>query len=510
MASEGTQPVTSGVWPGEVEVVGSTVIPPDPQILEAIGLNYALEAAVADLVDNSIDAGAANVLIRFVRRGASLISLCVIDNGRGMDETELELAMSLGRRRNYEPSDLGHFGLGLKAASLGQAKSLTVISKSRKSSANGRRWLTESAKDAFACDVVRQAFATELLDRPWGSFPMHTGTLVLWDSVTSFPRTQDANSTKAFIAEIIPQLSNHLGLVFHRLLDEGRVVIEIDVEDVERNETGPPQLVTSIDPFGYVRSGRSDYPKILPIELGSQRVDLHCHIWTPRSQLPGFKVPRLARHQGQGFYFYRNNRLLQAGGWNGIFQPESKHQLARIAINTEQSLLGHFNMNPEKTQVRPSDEFVLAVQAASESGFDMKTYREDAARRLRASRTKPGTRQSVTPPGRGFAPAVRRAIASELEFKAGVQPIDIRWLPLTGNTFFQLDREKRVICLNSQYRWALIGEGGASLNDAPLLKALLFLMLNDLFEGEYLGAKEKDNVKLWNAILAAAVQVEAE
>lgn len=500
----------AGAWPDEVEVVDSTVIPPDPKIMEAIGLNYALEAAVADLVDNSIDAGAANVLIRFIQRGPKLVTLCVVDNGKGMNEEELEQAMALGRRRDYEPSDLGHFGLGLKAASLGQAKSLTVISRSSTSSANGRRWMMENARDGFECDVVGQNFAAELLDRAWGSFSIHTGTLVLWDNVETFPRSQDAKTTDAFIAETVPILRNHLGLVFHRLLDRRLVAIEIDVEDVDRDESGPPQSVTPIDPFGYVRSGRSDYPKILPVKLGSQCVDLHCHIWTPRSQLPGFKVPRLNSHQGQGFYFYRNNRLLQAGGWNGIFQPEGQHQLARIAIDIETSSSSHFNMNPEKTQIRPSDEFVQAIHSACRSGFDVETYREDAARRLKASRTKPGTRRSVVPPGRGFAPSVRQAIETELEFKAGMQPIDIRWYPLARENLFQLDLENHLILLNSRYRWTLIGERGASLNDAPLLKALLFLLLNNLFEGEYLGVKEKDNVKLWDAILTAAVKVQAE
>ena len=510
MASENALSHARDSWPDEVEVVDSTVIPPDPRIMEAIGLNYALEAAVADLVDNSIDAGATNVLIRFIQRGPRLVSLCVVDNGKGMNEEELQQAMALGRRRDYESSDLGHFGLGLKAASLGQAKSLTVISRSRSSSSNGRRWMLENARDGFECDVVGQNFAAELLGRTWGSFSIRTGTLVLWDNVATFPRSQDAKTTDAFLTDTVPLLANHLGLVFHRLLDQGLVTIEIDVEDVVRVESGPPQSVPSIDPFGYVRSGRSDYPKILPVELGSLCVNLHCHIWTPRSQLPGFRVPRLGNHQGQGFYFYRNNRLLQAGGWNGIFQPEGQHQLARIAIDIENSSSGHFNMNPEKTQIRPSDDFVQALHSACKRGFDIKTYREEAARRLKASRTKPGTRRSVVPPGRGFAPSVRQAIEAELEFKVGVQPIDIRWHSLTSENLFQLDRDNHVILLNSRYRWALIGERSASLNDAPLLKALLFLLLNNLFEGEYLGVKEKDNVRLWDAILTAAVKVQAE
>ena len=508
MASESTQPVTSGAWPGEVEVVGSTVIPPDPQILEAIGLNYALEAAIADLVDNSIDAGAANVLIRFVRRGARLISLCVIDNGRGMDETELELAMSLGRRRTYEPSDLGHFGLGLKAASLGQAKSLTVISKSRKSSANGRRWLTESAKDGFACDVVGRPFAAELLVRPWGSFQIRTGTLVLWDNVTAFPRSQDGKTTSVFIENTIPQLRNHLGLVFHRLLDDGRVMIEIDVEDVDRSETGAPQQVLPIDPFGYGKSGREDYPKHLRVEVDSQSLYLECHMWPPQSRSRGFKVPGSSGHKGQGFYFYRNDRLLQAGGWNGVYQSHSYYQLARVSIEIDHSLHKHMTMNPEKTQIRVSDAFVRAIETGDNQGFSINEYREDAAQRQRESRRQAGTRQKVIPPGRGFAPTVRQAIEAELDFIAGEDPIDIRWYDLRNDALFEIDKGQRAIALNRKYRWALIGDREATLNDAPLLKALLYLLVKDLFEGEYLGAKEKDNITLWQAILTEAAKKE--
>ena len=97
-------------WPDDLRFAGSTTIQPDPLIMGAIGLNYLLEAAIADLVDNSIDAGASSVLVRFIRRGSQLAGLCVVDDGRGMDEGRLRDAMALGKRREYEQSDLGHFG----------------------------------------------------------------------------------------------------------------------------------------------------------------------------------------------------------------------------------------------------------------------------------------------------------------------------------------------------------------------------------------------------------------
>ena len=509
MVSSGTPRSGRADWSDEVEIVGSTVVPPDPRIMDAIGLNYAIEAAVADLVDNSIDAGAANVLVRFVRRGPRLVSLCVVDNGRGMDETGLEQAMALGRRRDYEPGDLGHFGLGLKAASLGQARSLTVISRAPGSTACGRRWLAGSARDGFECDVVGREFSAMLLSRPWGALTLHTGTIVRWDGVTDFPGALDARTTNAYIERSIPRLRNHLGLVFHRLIADGTVMIDIDVEEPGIGETGPPQPVIAIDPFGYQRSGRPDYPRTLAARLDAGTVNLACHIWPPNSQLPGFRVPRSGDHQGQGLYFYRHDRLLQAGGWNGLVHPERSFQLARIAVDVGDGLAEHLSMNPEKTRIRASEAFIQAVESARCGEFDLKSHREDAVQRLRESRKPAGTRRRVIPPGRGLAPAVRRAIGEELEFVAGADPVDIRWHDFDDERFFDLDLDGREIRLNRRYRWAVTGDGGAALNDAPLLKAALYLLLNDLFQGEYLGPREKDNVELWGAILGAAARVEA-
>ncbi len=512
MASEERSVTRPGDWPDEVRVAGSKIVPPDPGIMEAIGLNYALEAAVADLVDNSIDAGATDVLVRFIRRGPRISSLCVADNGCGMDKTELEHAMTLGRRRDYDPDDLGHFGLGLKAASLGRAQSLTVVTRASGSLPWGMRWL-KGSNDEFACDVVQQDDVEMLLNRAWGPVSPRCGTVIRWDGVTEFPVAREATTTDHYIETIVPRLRNHLGLVFHRLIANGTASVTIDVEDTDAGETPSPQPVTAIDPFGYPKSGRPDYPRALAIQLDSGTVELRCHLWPPRSQRAEFKVPRTGDHQGQGFYFYRNDRLLQPGGWNGVIQPERRLQLARVEVDVDDRLAAHLQMNPEKTHVDASEAFIHAVEAAQSGEFNLRSYCEHASKRLRESRKKAGTRQPVVPPGRGFAPVVREAIGSELDFLPGAERIDIIWVDFNRLTdsgpFFRIDWDNRQIWLDKRYRWAVTGDRGTSLNDAPLLKAALYLLLNDLFEGEHLGARQKDNVKLWGTILAAAAKVES-
>ena len=511
MASDELPVPGSVEWPDELLTVGSTIVRPDPMIMGAIGLNYPLEAAIADLVDNSLDASASSVLVRFIRLGARLVSLCVVDNGHGMSKVQLEPAMALGKRRDYERSDLGHFGLGLKAASLGQARSLTVVSRADGAAPCGMRWLTENADRDFACDIVARDSAEMLFNRPWHPLALRTGTVVRWDGVTDFPAARDAYTTDRYIEQTIPRLRNHLGMVFHRLIAKDSVVITIDVEQPGSGGTGPPQRVAPIDPFGYVRSGRSGYPRGLPVNLESETVELECHIWQPRSSRPEFRLPHSdSRHWGQGFYFYRNDRLLQAGGWNGVVQPERTLQLARVAVDVDDHLKDHLSMNPEKTRIRASEAFVRAVETARAGGFDLRCYREDATETLRESRRPAGSRQPAVPPGRGFAPTVRHAIGNELEYLAGFEPIHIIWDDFEDEAFMDIDLAESLIRLNRRYRWAVTGDRGTSLNDAPLLKAALYLLLNDLFRGQFLGSREKDNVKLWGSILAAAARVESQ
>ena len=74
-----------------------------------------------------------------------------------------------------------------------------------------------------------------------------------------------------------------------------------------------------------------------------------------------------------------------------------------------------------------------------------------------------------------------------------------------SNDFFEIDRDNRTLWLNLKYRGEATGERH-SINDAPLLKALLYLLMEDVFKGEFLGARDKDNIELWQEILTAAAR----
>ena len=497
-----------------IEVAGAKPLPPDPRVMDALGLNHALETALADLVDNSIDAGADTVLIRFVRRGYQLLGLYVIDNGHGMDEATIDIAMTPGGSREYGENALGHFGVGLNAASLGQAASFTVVSRSAHSGAVGRRSTATAASKGFVCEILSCNSAEAIMSHDWGALQTRTGTIVRWDDVKCFPGSRDPDLVERFLETTLVRVRHHLGLVFHRFIERRDVQLMVDTFDLEVNAAGPPFIVESLDPFGYLKSGRPGYPRTLAVKVDEGELTLTCHIWPGRSQLANFNLPGRTPMSSQGLYFYRHDRLLQVGGWNSTSTSERDTQLARVAIDIPDHMLGLFRMNPEKTRVETGPVFSAAVDAtASLEGTADGSWHQflaDARETFKVSRKRKRERAKVVPPGRGFAPRVRKAVERELDFLPGEEQIEIRWVDFDGDAFFEVDRDSQSIWLNKAYRAAVIGDRNAGLNDAPLVKTLLYLLAENLFHGAFLGAKDRDNIELWSAILGAAAKAELE
>ncbi|HEY5977768.1 MAG TPA: ATP-binding protein [Solirubrobacterales bacterium] len=488
-----------------VPVAGSKRLTPDPRSLEALGRNHTLEAAIAELVDNSIDAGADNILVRFVREEGRLSRLLVVDDGGGMDDEQIDVAMTVGGDRDYADGEIGRFGLGLKAASFSQARSVTLVSRAAGSPGTGRRWQVDRAKSDYECEIVEPGFADELLGRDWGFPALATGTVVRWDDVKGFPATDDEIEIDRFLHGAIGRIRTHLGMIFHRILGAGTVRLTIDVE--ERDDVLNSAEVQPLDPFGYPHSGAPGWPKLLRAEGKGGSLDLNCHIWPGRSSLDEYRLDS-DLIQRQGLYVYYNDRLVQSGGWNGLLHADKQLSLARTAVDIVGDVDQMVALKPEKNGIETGPEFNRAIYAAETSdGLQFKDYADEARGVLKESNRRRSKRRAVIPPGKGFAPRVRRAFEKELPFK-DEEPIEIRWEYLDGDEFFEIDRERGVLWLNTHYRKAVTGDQRAAFNDAPIVKALMFLLMEDIFSGQIMGSKDKDNVELWQGILAAAAEEE--
>ena len=108
---------------------GHELVPSARRLINSLrDLGYDFAQAVADLIDNSIEAGASRVSIDVEFEGDDSW-VRIADDGKGMSPEELREAMRYGAERDYHDGDLGKFGLGLKTASMSQCQRLSVATR---------------------------------------------------------------------------------------------------------------------------------------------------------------------------------------------------------------------------------------------------------------------------------------------------------------------------------------------------------------------------------------------
>jgi hypothetical protein len=491
-------------------VVNVRTVAPDPSIARAVGRHHTFETALADLIDNSIDADARNVLVRFLQRDGLVVGLRLIDDGKGMDAHAIDLAMTFAKRREYDDGDLGHFGIGLKAASLSQADRLSVYSRRFGAVAAGRS--IRSSDPTAVADLDGDDVASILGDLRV-DFTMDNGTVVEWGEPRSFISSPDLVEQAQWLDARIESVRSHLGIVFHRLLAAARVSIAVDVFDVSLSEASAPRAVTPIDPFGYSGLPNDAYPQELRIAIDGGDSAGVLHLWpAAQSGKPGFRLGGKPGALFQGLYFYRNDRLLQVGGWNTLVNGRPELEYARIAIDIDGTLAAHITINPEKAGLELDSDLKQSLRGAvfgpSNSSFgDFLESAEGARREARRYTKRPVT---MVRPDRGFDGEMLDAFEASVEL-AGGAPVDVRWQVMTSEAPFAIDLDRRTIWLNEQYRSVIVGPGGTGANqahDAPLVKTLLMIVFSAYFEGEYLGSKEKTEIAAWEQLLTAALRDE--
>lgn len=493
----------------ESQPVGSKIVAPDPSITSAIGRHHTLATAVADLVDNSIDFGATHVLVRFLMRGPQPVGLQVIDNASGMDSAAIDDAMTYAKKREYNGHDLGRFGIGLKAASLSQANTLIVWSKRYGSPAVGRRLRKETIDTGPVVEEFSTADAAEHLANPAIHFAMDTGTIVEWQDVQTFLTSSSEEEQRAWVNRTMQELVNHLGLVLHRILQRSDLTLTIDTFDVGLDSPGTPRPVTAIDPFSYRGLGHSGYPKELPVVVKDATGTAHLHIWPHRDKGPGFVQGGRSETESQGLYIYRNDRLLQAGGWNGLATSKIDLAFARVVIELTPEMENHVTINPEKIGTTFDHELRGALaRARAVDGTTLAQFREDAKHAAKLAKQRTASPIEAPPPGDGLPTSVKEAFSTYTEPNDAF-PIDIRWRLLPEEQVYSIDLDSHQLVVNVRYRAAVVGHKSLDIDDAPLFKSLLLLLLEDHFVGTGSGAKKKREEAAWQAILLAAIEVQA-
>lgn len=323
-------------------------------MLEALrGLGYSTAAALADIVDNSISAGANEVRIGFDwAEEKSRIS--VLDDGRGMTDAELEVAMTLGTINPMDeraPTDLGRFGMGLKTASFSQCRMLTVASKREGEDIACLRW----DLDKIAADPRGEwrmfegpAFASEgFLD---GLKELRTGSIVLWEKMD---RVITKGSKVEHFIDLVADVEARLGMVYHRLIEGGHPEIRIFINN---------RRVMPWDPFMIGHPAKALESPVEKKATPYGLIEVQCHVLPHKDKLSEEAFDKAGGPEGwtaqQGFYVYRNRRLLLAGGWLGLgrgraWNREEPHRLARIRIDIPNSADSEWKIDIKKSTANP-------------------------------------------------------------------------------------------------------------------------------------------------------------
>lgn len=304
-------------------------VPFAPALIESMrSLGYSFEAAIADLIDNSISAKARNIQI--IARPDLNPSLILFDDGCGMSHKELFEAMRYGSTNpleEREKDDLGRFGLGMKSASLSQCRKLSVVSKQSNEICayswdldfiiKSESWMLKG----YSIDEIEKFPDIHLLKS------VENGTYILLED---FDRIKEgtANIAETF-SKCLDDMINHLALVFHRFIDEG---LNIFVNNLK---------IEGKDPF--LKSHRSTQKKReSSFFINEEKIVLRPYILPHLSKLSQDDLDKVGGKEklrnDQGFYVYRNKRLIIWGTWFRLERKDELNKLARVMVDIPNSL----------------------------------------------------------------------------------------------------------------------------------------------------------------------------
>ncbi len=345
-------------------------VPFAPSLIESMrSLGYSFPSAIADLLDNSISARAQKITI--VAEPNLNPSLVIFDDGCGMNQNELYEAMRYGSSNPLEErneDDLGRFGLGLKSASLSQCRKLVVVSK-KENQVCGYSWDLDYVMEkqswmlkGFSGEEIQKYPHSELLDN------VEHGTYIY---LSEFDRIKEGtgNISETF-NKCLDDMINHLALVFHRYIDEG---LKIVVNGVE---------IESRDPF-LLNHSATQRKRESSFHINGEKIVLKPYILPHLSKLTQDDLDKVGGkdrlRSDQGFYVYRNKRLIIWGTWFRLERKDELNKLARVMVDIPNSLDYMWSIDIKKSTATLPDiirrNMYNAVYESVLSSESVHTYR---------------------------------------------------------------------------------------------------------------------------------------
>jgi len=307
--------------------------------------NYDLAGAIADLIDNSIKARATRVYV-WCTYDHGTPRVRIVDDGEGMSAETLRAAMRPASRSPSEersPDDLGRFGWGLKSASFSQARRLTVLSSDGQT-LSGAAWDLDQL-DGWRMEIMEgQEVRAECDALLRGG----SGTEVVWDKCDRL--SEDSTVDQNTFNDTVAYTRRKLGLVFHRYISgeaKNRPRLGLSVNGIQ---------VPEYDPF-HRENDATQCLEEEPLQLpGYGTIKVTPYVLPHYSKLRKGELDSLAGDEGmvrnQGFYVYRNDRLIIHGTWFRLIRHGELSQIVRVSVDIPNSLDAVWKVTIDKSDAQ--------------------------------------------------------------------------------------------------------------------------------------------------------------
>jgi len=333
-------------------------------------ISYTLGQSIADLVDNAYDADATEIDIEIdLDPDTSLPYIRILDNGNGISQEDMNKAMRLGLKRERNESDLGVYGIGMKLSALSQAHEVTVASN--KSGIFSLR--------RISAHHMRMTNRNELMKYPTGSAAFkisraklddeNWSTMILLEDVHQASKWQELNKSQDIsLDKEMKKVKIHLGLTYHRIIEEKKsTTLKLN-----------GKIIHAQDPFMSwekdIDYGTVKNEVLIPVQINGKSVNVkstmaiipHNKRMTDSKRCNQINAGYKKKNFMQGFYIYRNKRLIHYGEWQGRMfgdNTDPHNCLAKILIDIPPKDSTWFGLGPTKTNVDLPMEFLRKIHS---------------------------------------------------------------------------------------------------------------------------------------------------
>ena len=297
------------------------------------------------------------------------------------------------------------FGLGLKTASTAFCRKLSVISRdSSDSEALKVCWDLDYIAKTNSWSLLRSIPNEDELEALDEAAAEDHGTLVLWENVDRLFQkdyASAANARKALV-RYVDSLKDHIALVYQRFLDHSdKRAMDVDIW---LND----ERVMPFDPFcakegNTVIAGECSDLEVAGDDDGEPaRMTLRAYLLPRPEEFSTAKAASEARlsNDMQGFYVYRENRLIHSGSWMDMFKLEPHYSLLRVELSFDNKADGFLHVDIKKSRILLNNDL-----------FDyIKSQFLPAPRRAAAERYRTGTKKAVAKSGSSPHEAANKTI----------------------------------------------------------------------------------------------------